>query len=1177
MLLNENGAMSDRSTNPNFASDDSARIASFDEALRLPPADPELIQQAARAVRQEYRDCSKWKKLHCEKVSVVAESERGIVHVVHVEGEVDFDWTWEGAIAFRPRSETGLVDTQAYAAPEVVEQSSLWSGEILEVDEQNCCLFISLDNPEVTPVPGDFCVRPFEFLAVLNAVYNDDAFEPVRESDLPSRLNASCGDIHPAKQNESPSSLPDLRDWWQRSWSVLWGPPGTGKTYSTGKQVAAAIEDPSERILVVSTTNQATDSVAISIGNAIRESAAVEASMSDGEILRVGKGAAWQAYRQAKLVDMLQGTESALLASMDALGKKLAAAESGQDRAVLRMQIHQLREACSDRSKRVFFDSDVRVVVSTAFKAVTLIRDEMLTQMVNESRAPFTTIFIDEAGLISRAAVAALSLLASDRVVLVGDSKQLAPISRIARVLPSRNAKWLSSSGLSHLENVESNIAGVHLLSQQYRMHPDICEMVSGFQYRGMLTTAAPVLERPSQIPRLVDSFSRVIWCVLDEEDVGIDSIRASRGPANKSWVREATPAVLQKLFEEDDFKQARGLFITPFKAQANAVSKLLAQWKANTWEASTVHSQQGAESDIVIFDTVNAGNVTWPVHEWQRLVNVALSRAREAVIVLASRSEMQEPHLRPLLDWLKPATLMRGVSKFSWAEVSELEPQWTELRESRPSYEVNRETPKSSSLSTGERTSKRVSKLRAKEADDGRTKDCETWTPKHRLGDQFAARRTMHPILSQEQQRLSGLDLDGKPRLIRGVAGSGKSVVLSNWVARTAERIGSRLDQDYRIWAVYANRSLHKLLQDAIENAWRARQQGGLFKAKEFPWQNVTLLHAKDVLEAILPEVGLSIHEFQFSYDLAADTFLERYGSREIEPRCDALFIDEAQDMGPSMLRLLLSLVQQNVGSDPNSRAANIFYDNAQNIYGTGTPKWSQYGLDMRGRSSVMRESFRSTKPIIEFAVNVLDNLSETEEHHELIDLGLLKEAVRGDESWLEVAFNQVGGPRPHVQVCSRVDEQFEKLGDHLIHLLTAEAVSPNDICILYNGKHVARELINSLSSRLAPFDVELSQQTGQAFQRRANTVLVTTANSFKGYEAEVVLIPCADQFVGKESHVLAKSLYVAMTRARAILAVYTQDPLARTSGKAGFSFAKSHRLISQVLQDCALIGRQV
>ena len=120
-------------------------IARYDEALGLPVAEAKMLEEAARAVRQEYRDCSKWKKLRCEKVSVVAESERGVVHVVFVEGAVDFDWTWEGAIAFRPRSEAGLIDTHDFVDPAIVEQNSLWSGEILEVDEENSSLFISLD------------------------------------------------------------------------------------------------------------------------------------------------------------------------------------------------------------------------------------------------------------------------------------------------------------------------------------------------------------------------------------------------------------------------------------------------------------------------------------------------------------------------------------------------------------------------------------------------------------------------------------------------------------------------------------------------------------------------------------------------------------------------------------------------------------------------------------------------------------------------------------------------------------------------------------------------------------------------------------------------------------------------------------------------------------------------
>ena len=165
------------------------------------------------------------------------------------------------------------------------------------------------------------------------------------------------------------------------------------------------------------------------------------------------------------------------------------------------------------------------------------------------------------------------------------------------------------------------------------------------------------------------------------------------------------------------------------------------------------------------------------------------------------------------------------------------------------------------------------------------------------------------------------------------------------------------------RIWAVFANRSLQSLIGESIESAWEQATGG-----KPFPWGRVELHHIKEILEVMLPDVGLNASHYGFDYDEAASAYLDERAASEITARCDALFIDEAQDMGPNTLKLLSAIVRQRHEDDENSRAVNIFYDNAQNIYGRGTPKWSELGLDMRGRSTVMKESFRSTKPITEF-----------------------------------------------------------------------------------------------------------------------------------------------------------------------------------------------------------------
>jgi len=1089
------------------------RPARFGSDLHLPDADDQLVKDAASAIRQEYRDCCKWKRLRCRNVSVFAERDRGTVYVVHVGKSIDFDWTWEGAIAFRPRSldDGPWISTATYEEA-ACDHELQWKGEVIEVDERNGCLFISLDNPESIPTTGSFFVRPFEFLSVLDSVLND-CNQPETRAELARRLAATRGGIHPVLDRRQTASLPHLTQWWQHSWCVLWGPPGTGKTYTTGKQIAAVLDDPTERILVVSTTNRATDAVAVSIGNAV--TAQSPALLSLGTLRRIGKGVSIQRFAAAGLEAMLMGTESDTLRQIDNLASQLATLDSWEEKALTRQKIGELRTSGGDQSKHNFLDPKVRVVVSTAFKSTTYLKDTIVTKMLEAGDSPFTTIFIDEAGLMSRTAIAALSLLAARRVVLVGDSKQLAPISRISRVLPQKHQMWLASSGLSHLDNLEQTPSAVHVLSEQRRMHPDVCKIVSNYQYGGILKTAKETLSRPENLTTLISNHSRAIWYVLDEEHGDLSSIRAERGPGNKSWVRSITHNVLEKLFNDPTLRNSNGIFISPFKAQCHAVANLFSKWGVKNWESSTVHSQQGTETDIVVFDTVNAGSYSWPYEEWKRLVNVALSRAREAVIVLASRGEMEEPHLKPLRSQLTASRLDDGGQTLRWQKVA-----------ATGDNRQKRSFLKSADLPVVSENKLDYGTAAAGVAD---------------FGKQFRERKTMSPVLSRDQQRIANLSLDGKPRLVRGVAGSGKSIVLCTWLAKTVKRMES--DDTLCIWAVYANRSLHKLLRESVESAWTDLWKDSLYGIPNFPWQKVSLLHVKDVLAGLLPDASLSMDTFEFDYDRAAEEFLKRPDSATVLPRCSALFIDEAQDMGPSMLRLLLSLVQCSDSEDGNSKPAHIFYDNAQNIYGRKIPKWSDYGIDMRGRSTIMRENFRSTNVIAELAVNTLHRLLDPErqdDQNELMSMGLIEKAQVNGQNWLRVRFNQVDGPKPYFRCCDRRAEEIVAMANHLTQLIRVEGVSPSDVCVIYNGKHVVQLLDSILKPILSQIGVELSIQTNRPFERKPNTLVVTTSHSYKGYESEVVMISCVDQFVTNEGHVLANNLYVAMTRARSLLCLY-------------------------------------
>ncbi len=391
--------------------------------LSLPFGRAQSLEDAKQAVTAEYRDSVKWKRMRCRSVKKVSESDDGMIYLLEVGHAVEFDWTWEGSTAFRPLNLREFAEDPGDAFDDgdtdvEIDDSIVWTGEVLEVDETGGRIYVCIVDPELPPTTGSFYVRPFEFMAVLNAVYNFPQFEALRDL-LPERLTVCEGNVHPAVDSFRDVGLPMLSEWWSRSWCHLWGPPGTGKTYTTGQQVAQILQDPSERILVVSTTNRATDAAAISIGRAAKQFAPV--SLEAGVLLRIGKGASLRQFENEELTDMLKGTETAYLSKIDELSIELALTDESEKKAVVRLKIKNLRDAMRDAAQINFLNKNVLVVVSTAFKASLFLRYDEVKDPIADGFAPFTTVFIDEAGLISRAAAASMSLLASRRVARMYD------------------------------------------------------------------------------------------------------------------------------------------------------------------------------------------------------------------------------------------------------------------------------------------------------------------------------------------------------------------------------------------------------------------------------------------------------------------------------------------------------------------------------------------------------------------------------------------------------------------------------------------------------------------------------------------------------------------------------------------------------------------------------------
>ncbi|QDV78929.1 AAA domain-containing protein [Botrimarina mediterranea] len=247
------------------------RMTQFASEIDLPAGDDSRLSQATEVVLRELEATTRWKRLRCHEVVRHSRTEAGVIHELRVGNAMEFDWTWEGAQALRPASLQAFEQAASTATPACdgseLSDDAVWLADVLEVDETGGRIFV-LDSSNSPPCRGAFYVRPYEFLAFLDRVYRAPALAGARAT-LPSRLAAAEGGVHPDVSWPAEIGLPLLRAWWRKSWSVIWGPPGTGKTYTIGRQVAAVLEDPSERVLIVSTTNKATDGVAMSIGRAI--------------------------------------------------------------------------------------------------------------------------------------------------------------------------------------------------------------------------------------------------------------------------------------------------------------------------------------------------------------------------------------------------------------------------------------------------------------------------------------------------------------------------------------------------------------------------------------------------------------------------------------------------------------------------------------------------------------------------------------------------------------------------------------------------------------------------------------------------------------------------------------------------------------------------------------------
>ncbi|MGH7412871.1 MAG: DEAD/DEAH box helicase [Candidatus Rokuibacteriota bacterium] len=358
--------------------------------------------------------------------------------------------------------------------------------------------------------------------------------------------------------------------------------------------------------------------------------------------------------------------------------------------------------------------------------------------------------------------------------------------------------------------------------------------------------------------------------------------------------------------------------------------------------------------------------------------------------------------------------------------------------------------------------------------------------------------------VMDREQERLARTVGDGH-RLLRGVAGSGKTIVL---VSRARHLRAQH--PDWRVLVVCFNRVLADSLRTVIADdqvevstfhAWCTRQ-----------------LKAAGVDVPRPPGRGKQWD--QYWVETLPQVLSQAFdAARAPTAGYQAILIDEGQDFADEWYKLLLRAL------DPAANRLFIAFDSSQNIYKRRV-SWRTLGIQIVGHTRVLRRNYRNTVLILSAAYQMIRELDAAQ-----ADPSELTSALVVPDQALR------SGPAPEVKHLGSV-EGVQQHAREWVRERLARSVAPSEMLIL----GYSRPSMQRMAAWLGGEGIAASFLPDG---RAGGTVSVSTIHSSKGLDAGHVLILNAHELDGLEKEEEARRLlYIAMTRARDELCISFARP---------------------------------
>lgn len=362
--------------------------------------------------------------------------------------------------------------------------------------------------------------------------------------------------------------------------------------------------------------------------------------------------------------------------------------------------------------------------------------------------------------------------------------------------------------------------------------------------------------------------------------------------------------------------------------------------------------------------------------------------------------------------------------------------------------------------------------------------------------------------VLSSEQKRHIYPSPNQHQRL-RGVAGSGKTLVI-------AQRAANLASIDKKVLVVTYNITLWHHIRDAIS---RARYN--------FTWEQFEFNHFHGFCKNYLYENDISFPES----DENTEDFLDikvpeliiesiKSGKNKKKRQYDAILIDEGQDYCKKYYEMLCMFLSEN-------DEVLLVADEKQNIYSREL-LWleNMQGTKFKGRWRELKQSYRLPYPILKEANRFAENF--------LPNVGLIPEPTQG------------GLFDPHL-IWRNLNENslpLDRLYKAFDWLTKKRSISPSDVVILlptHKEGLKAKEYFEKRRIKTNDvFENEKGNKTNKhSFWMGDSRLKMSTIHSFKGWELKNVIIVTPDN----ESYPnIDYLMYIAITRTMENLIVFNR-----------------------------------